>query len=89
MLSVKNPLLQFGQIAKLSPTDALQLNALYDCKDCEYLYPRLSHTSYNSYCVRYERDGDDEIFIELVLDTVKPLVSNHIKCEDLKRSLTD
>ncbi|CAH3037140.1 unnamed protein product, partial [Porites lobata] len=35
MLSVKNPLLQFGQIAKLSPTDALQLNALYDCRDCE------------------------------------------------------
>ncbi|XP_073247445.1 blastula protease 10-like [Porites lutea] len=33
MLSVKNPLLQFGQIAKLSPTDVLQLNALYDCRD--------------------------------------------------------
>ena len=43
----------------------------------------------NSYCVRYERDGEDEIFIELVLDTVKPLVSNHLKCEDLKRSLTE
>ncbi|KAJ7372574.1 hypothetical protein OS493_017845 [Desmophyllum pertusum] len=32
MLSVKNPLLQFGQIAKLSSTDILQLNSMYDCK---------------------------------------------------------
>ena len=37
MLSVKNPMLQFGQIAKLSPTDILQLNSIYDCK-CEYLW---------------------------------------------------
>lgn len=35
MLSVKDPLLQFGQIAELSRTDILQLNAVYDCK-CEY-----------------------------------------------------
>ena len=37
LLSVKNPLLQFGQVAKLSPTDILQLNSIYDCK-CEYLW---------------------------------------------------
>ena len=36
MLSVKDPTLQFGQISKLSPTDILQLNNVYDCK-CEYL----------------------------------------------------
>lgn len=35
MLSIKNPLLQFGQIEKLSDTDILQLNSIYDCK-CEY-----------------------------------------------------
>lgn len=34
MLSVKDPTLQFGQIAKLSPTDVIQLNNVYDCK-CE------------------------------------------------------
>ena len=33
-------------------------------------------------------DGYDKIYTELALDTVKPLVSNHTKCEDLKRSLT-
>ncbi|XP_078348661.1 zinc metalloproteinase nas-15-like [Oculina patagonica] len=32
MLSVKDPMLQFGQIAKLSSTDILQLNSIYDCK---------------------------------------------------------
>jgi len=35
MVSVKNPLLQFGQIAKLSDNDIVQLNRVYDCK-CEY-----------------------------------------------------
>jgi len=35
MLSVKDPMLQFGQIEKLSDTDILQLNSIYDCK-CEY-----------------------------------------------------
>ena len=35
------------------------------------------------------RDGYDKIYIELDLDTVKPLISNHTKCEDLKRSLTE
>ena len=44
MLSVKNPLLQFGQIAKLSPTDILQLNALYDCRS-KYSYSSLIITS--------------------------------------------
>lgn len=34
MLSVKDPTLQFGQIAELSPTDVIQLNNVYDCK-CE------------------------------------------------------
>lgn len=32
MLSVKDPTLQFGQIAELSPTDVIQLNYMYDCK---------------------------------------------------------
>lgn len=32
MLSVKDPTLQFGQIAELSPTDVIQLNNVYDCK---------------------------------------------------------
>jgi len=32
MLSVKDPMLQFGQIEKLSDTDILQLNSIYDCK---------------------------------------------------------
>ena len=32
MLSVKDPMLQFGQISELSPTDAVQLNNMYDCK---------------------------------------------------------
>ena len=36
MLSVKDPLLQFGQIAKMSKTDILQLNTVYDCR-CEYV----------------------------------------------------
>ena len=36
MLSVKDPMLQFGQIAQLSQADVLQLNSIYDCK-CEYL----------------------------------------------------
>ena len=44
MLSVKDPLLQFGQIAKLSPTDILQLNALYDCRS-KYSYSGLIITS--------------------------------------------
>lgn len=34
MISVKDPMLQFGQIEKLSETDILQLNSIYDCK-CE------------------------------------------------------
>ena len=34
MISVKDPMLQFGQIEKLSDTDILQLNSIYDCK-CE------------------------------------------------------
>ena len=34
MLAIKNPELQLGQKTKLSETDILQLNALYDCK-CE------------------------------------------------------
>ena len=34
MLSVKDPTLQFGQIAELSPADVIQLNNVYDCK-CE------------------------------------------------------
>lgn len=32
MISVKDPMLQFGQIEKLSETDILQLNSIYDCK---------------------------------------------------------
>ena len=33
MLSVKDYLKKFGQVSKLSDTDVLQLNALYDCKN--------------------------------------------------------
>ena len=36
MLSVKEPLRTFGQVAKLSDTDILQLNAVYDCKNSKY-----------------------------------------------------
>ena len=32
MLALKNPKMQFGTKLKLSKTDIMQLNAIYDCK---------------------------------------------------------
>lgn len=37
LVALKNPKLQFGRTLKLSKTDILQLNAMYDCKSKRFL----------------------------------------------------
>ena len=37
LVALKNPKLQFGRRLKLSKTDILQLNAMYDCKSKRFL----------------------------------------------------
>lgn len=60
LVALKNPKLQFGRTLKLSKTDILQLNAMYDCKSKRFLRkvttyffnrpPLSSSSSYPSAC---------------------------------------
>ena len=61
MLSIKEPDLQFGSSAKLSKTDILQLNRLYDCSSKYIQWLRNSNYTHN----RHQTDDAEALRIVL------------------------